>query len=305
MLAFVCSVTDPDAFASCAGASIERLRARESIEEYVLSAVGSVARTYNLALDRIGAGDDLEGVVFIHQDAEIQSADFCERVRRALAQPEVGVVGMVGAQGTRTMAWWEGDATWDTFKLSYPDVPDDWIPQLAWRMGRGEIATPCEVDVLDGFVLVLSPDAVRTLRFDETLDAKHGYDADICRQAKAAGLRVMACDLGVVHHHEPDLVRDPDAWIEAQVLFAQKWREYPGADTREGLELETVWRIEAEAALARVVSASELLSAHASAYAEELDRNRLTHTRSWKLTAPLRKIKRTIGSLRGEPRSSG
>ena len=55
-----------------------------------------------------------------------------------------------------------------------------------------EISThtaPGEVDSIDGFVMVLSLWAVRNLRFDESLGKLHGYDFDICMQAKAATRR--------------------------------------------------------------------------------------------------------------------
>ena len=39
--------------------------------------------------------------------------------------------------------------------------------------------------------MVLSPWAVRELRFDESLGKLHGYDFDICMQARAAGKKVV------------------------------------------------------------------------------------------------------------------
>ena len=44
-----------------------------------------------------------------------------------------------------------------------------------------------EVDTVDGFVLALSPWAVRNVRFDESLGQLHGYDFDFCLQVRAAG----------------------------------------------------------------------------------------------------------------------
>ena len=46
---------------------------------------------------------------------------------------------------------------------------------------------PAEVDTLDGQLLVLSPWAVRNVRFDESLLLGHGYDLDFCLQVRAAG----------------------------------------------------------------------------------------------------------------------
>ena len=52
-----------------------------------------------------------------------------------------------------------------------------------------------EVDAIDGFVMAVSPWAVRNLRFDESLGKIHGYDFDFCAQARAAGHKVVTADL--------------------------------------------------------------------------------------------------------------
>ena len=39
--------------------------------------------------------------MLVHQDTEIVDADFCAKVRGALADPDVGLVGCVGAIGVR------------------------------------------------------------------------------------------------------------------------------------------------------------------------------------------------------------
>ena len=71
----------------------------------------------------------------------------------------------------------------------------------------------------------MSPWAVRELRFDESLGNLHGYDLDICLQARAAGKKVVTADFRVVHHHSLDLVGDRDGWIAAHMRIADKWSE--------------------------------------------------------------------------------
>jgi GT2 family glycosyltransferase len=75
---------------------------------------------------------------------------------------------------------------------------------------------------VDGFLLVLSPWAVRELRFDDELSAFHGYDADLCFQARARGKRVVVDDLEVVHHSYGG-IGDREAWISADLAFRRKW----------------------------------------------------------------------------------
>ena len=70
---------------------------------------------------------------------------------------------------------------------------------------------------------MLSPWAVRNLRFDEQLARRHGYDVDICLQARAAGRKVVTADLRVVHHHSLDLLPDAEEWIQAHIALAEKW----------------------------------------------------------------------------------
>ena len=93
------------------------------------------------------------------QDVEIADPDFCEKVRAALADPEVAVVGCAGATGVRTIAWWEGEVALGPDR---PALPASTAAARCPRSpGRGPRPAPAEVDEVDGFLLVLSPWAVR------------------------------------------------------------------------------------------------------------------------------------------------
>ena len=55
------------------------------------------------------------------------------------------------------------------------------LPALSWKTEElPSYAHTGEVDTVDGFVLALSPWAVRNVRFDESLGQLHGYDFDFC-----------------------------------------------------------------------------------------------------------------------------
>ena len=102
-----------------------------------------------------------------------------------------------------------------------------------------------EVDSIDGLIMVLSPWAVRELRFDESLGKLHGYDFDICMQARAAGKKVATAPFRVIHR-SPAPISDPEVWIQTYVRLAEKWRdELP--DTGAEPEQRAL-RAEAEAA---------------------------------------------------------
>jgi len=49
-----------------------------------------------------------------------------------------------------------------------------------------------DVDVVDGLFLALAPPAFERLSVDEGLAFFHGYDIDLCLQARQSGLRVVS-----------------------------------------------------------------------------------------------------------------
>ena len=112
-------------------------------------------------------------------------------MREALADPEVAVAGCAGAIGVRSLAWWEGSVTWASLTQRYEEFGGGGeIPGISWaRERRRAYVGTGEVDAIDGCLIVLSPWAVRNLRFDEALARRHGYDVDICMQARPQGGR--------------------------------------------------------------------------------------------------------------------
>jgi hypothetical protein len=88
------------------------------------------------------------------------------------------------------------------------------------------VAPAGDVDAVDGIVLCLSPWAVRTLRFDESLAADfHGYDIDLCFQARHHGRRVVVVDLAAEHEHRA-LFEDAAAWARNELRFQQQWIDH-------------------------------------------------------------------------------
>ena len=291
VIAFASSITDPDAYARCAAPGIRRAAESDSL---VLAngAAGSIFRSYNLILDSVAQRDDLEALVLLHQDAELASPDFCATVRAALRDPDVGVVGCVGAVGVRSIAWWEGSVTWASFTHRYDELGGGELPALSWQ--RDELpayAQTGEVDTVDGFVLALSPWTVRNVRFDESLGLLHGYALDFCLQVRAAGRKVVTADFRVVHHHSLDLVSNPETWIAAHMRIADKWDGHmPGVGAAAGGWRERARRAEAEAALARTQAVAAMLQSDARALQLERELEAVTGSTSWRTTAPLRRL---------------
>ncbi len=178
---------------------------------------------YNSILDEARELPDLEGVLLLHQDLEIVDPRALDTLRTAFADPEVAIVGVVGGIGVRAMGWWFSDRGvgaygWDW--LGDPDLEQFHDPSDFWH---SHVERSADVDAVDGMLLCFSPTAVRELRFDERLvPGFHGYDTDICFEARKRGFRVRTERIDVVHHNPSDLP-DREQFVRAHVAFAGKW----------------------------------------------------------------------------------
>ena len=298
MIAFGCAITNPKIYERCAEPGI-RFAAEPDSEILAYGAAGSIFRSYNLLLDQAAELEGLEALVLLHQDAEIVDPEFCAKVRAALRDPDVALVGCAGAIGVRNIAWWQGSVTWASFSHRYEELGGGEIPALSWQ--RDEIpahAKTGEVETVDGFAIAVSPWAVRELRFDESLgQALHGYDFDYCLQAREAGRKVVTADFRVVHHHSLKLIGNVASWIDAHMKIAEKWEgRMPGVGVGAGDWKQRARRAEAEtsavatqagaARLLRDASLKTLREERAKVVALKKELATLRRSTSWRLTAP-------------------
>jgi hypothetical protein len=284
MIVFASSITEPDTYRRCAQRGIQ-MAAEPDSQVIANSAAGSLFRSYNLILDTVARRDDVEGLVLLHQDAEIADLDFCAKLRKALSDPDVAVVGCVGAIGVRSIAWWEGSVTWASFVHRYSELGGGDLPAFAFNGAEmPAYARLGEVETVDGFVLALSPWAVRNIRFDESLGLLHGYDFDYCLQVREAGRKVVTADFKVIHHHSLELIGSPETWVQAHMRVAEKWEDrMPDVGVVPGTWKERARRAEAEAAAAHARAVS--IQLQADARQKEID-----ESTSWRLTKPLRQL---------------
>lgn len=298
MIVFATAVTEPQIFERYAAAGVRRLQeTNDDVDLISFASVGSIFRNYNLIMEQVAKRDDLEALVLIHQDAEIVDPEFISKLRAALADPDVAIVGCAGAVDVRSIAWWEGSITWAAFTHRYEEFGGGEIPAFSWATEeRPPFAQLGEVDSIDGFVMGLPRWTVENLRFDESLGQFHGYDFDFCMQARAAGKKVVTADLQVIHHHSLKLLEDPETWIQAYMATQKKWEdELPSNGSRDRDWEWRARRAEAEAAAARLQGGvTELLRV---AYYKQFEDVR--HSASWRLTAPLRKVNAWRRSRRG------
>jgi hypothetical protein len=302
MIAFGCAITVPELYERFAKRGIDAV-AEPGASVLSFRATSSIFRSYNLILDRAAAIEDLEALVLVHQDTELADPRFCATVREVMADPDVAVAGAIGSLGVRTIAWWEGSVTWASFIHRYGELGGGDLAGYGWdEAARPPFARTGEVDVVDGFLLVLSPWAVRTLRFDESLGSLHGYDVDFCLQARAAGRKVVTADFRAIHNHSLDLVSDPEGWVEAHIRMQEKWEgKIPGATP-----VDVDWpaiarraRAEAEASKAAAVSKQLQYDARELQFRRQLEE--METSIGWRLTHPLRRAnywRRRVQALR-------
>jgi hypothetical protein len=291
MIAFGSPITAPEVYERYAKPGIEAVAEADS-QVLAYRTAHSIFRIYNLILAKAAAFDDLEALVLVHQDTEIVDPEFCAKVRAALADPDVGVVGCIGAVGVRSLAWWEGSVTWASFIHRYGEMGGGDLPGFAWKAGEmPPYARTGDVDMVDGFLMVLSPWAVRNVRFDEALGTLHGYDVDFCLQVREAGHKVVTADLRAIHNHSLELVGDPEGWVEAHMRIAEKWDgRMPGVGRSGGDWRQRARRAEAEAEAARAAAVSKQLQFDAREREFKHTLDEIDASISWRLTHPLRRL---------------
>ena len=296
MIAFASAVTNETIYNRCAEPGI-RLAMEPDSENLTIESAGSIYRNYNLLFDKVKDRDDVEALVLVHQDAEIVDPDFCAKARAALKDPEVAIVGSAGAVGVRNIAWWEGSVAWAAYTHQFLELGGGDIPAMSWHPDeRPTYAHTGEVDMVDGFVLVFSPWAVRNLRFDEAQGWLHGYDFDICMQARHAGRKVVVADMRAIHHHSLNLINDKEAWIEAHMRLAEKWHgKLPGVGEAGGDWRRRARRAEAEASEARMEAAATQILAEAEKNVLIDQLHAAKNSPSWKATKPLRALMKLLG----------
>jgi hypothetical protein len=289
MIAFAAAISDPEPYRRFAEPGI-RLAADPDSEVLAFGAVGSIGRSYNMLLDAAAAHDDLEALVLVHPYMEIADPNLCAKVRTAFADPDVAVLGCMGASGVRSIAWWEGSVVSAPVTHRYHEHGGGDRPAFSWVHAE---PPPTEVDTVDGLLLVLSAWAVRNVRFDESLHLGHGYDLDYCLQVREAGRKVVAVDIRAIQHRSLDLVKDLDLWIEAHVAMSRKWNgRIAGVDTDDASWKARARRAEAEREAARAFAFSSALKLDARVLELERAFEQATSTLSWRITAPLRRLNR-------------
>ena len=293
MIAFAAALTDPEAYRRYAAPGIARAAEPDSVVLPFANPAGP-ARGANLLLEQAGRLEDLEALVIVHETVELTDPGTCATIRATLADPEVAVAGCVGAAGAPTIAWWEGEVSSAPIVHRHHEHGGGDVAAFAWTQPR---PAPMEVEALDGFLLVLSPWAVRELRFDETLHGPYGQDRDFCRQVQEAGRKLTTAAIPVVRHRPLKLVEDLELWVECHMAYAEKWAPPEGVDWKGRARRAEAMR---EAARTMAYTNASLLDARVAELETALAK--VTDSPSWRLTLPLRRLNQRRRARGGPPR---
>lgn len=168
-----------------------------------------IVAAYNLILDAY-AKERPDAVVLLHDDLEITDPAFEEKVNVVVKTvPDLALLGVAGGGG-QSLYWWEHDPVGH----QRTDVMDI---DFGRRMG--------EVTLIEGSLMVLTPWAIKHLRFDPRFADFHGYD-EIGMAARAAGMRVVVADIDTHHHNPMGYRSEASAAIcrRANELYREKWK---------------------------------------------------------------------------------
>lgn len=145
----------------------------------------SIFEAYNSIIDEHRSARPENPLILIHEDVEL--LERLDRIEQML-EPDVAIIGTIGGRGVQSVRWFRAA---ERFGRAPDTVNGD------NHHSDGEH----DVDIVDGLFLALSPWATKHLRFDEdSFTGFHGYDADICMQARAAGKRVRVTNIDLFHH---------------------------------------------------------------------------------------------------------
>ncbi len=136
MIIIGCVVDDDELFRQQAEPGLNRVPDADA-DVWVYSLAGTIGRTANLILDHAQDVPDLEAVILVRRDTEITDPAICATVRDALSDPDVAIVGAVGAANARTLAWWRGTVSGGPVSVRYSDRGAGTLDSYTWGAPEG------------------------------------------------------------------------------------------------------------------------------------------------------------------------
>jgi GT2 family glycosyltransferase len=152
----------------------------------------SLADGYNRGIARSRG----EHIILSHDDIEILTPDFADRIGRHLAQFDL--IGIAGTTKLVTGKWELAGDPYVFVLISYPSPETGGYKTVLG--GGGPLVTP-GIQALDGVFMAMRRDVATAIPFDEaTFDHFHLYDLDFSFRAYRAGFALAVCrDIVLVH----------------------------------------------------------------------------------------------------------
>jgi glycosyl transferase family 2 len=170
-----------------------------------------MTEAYNQIIDA-HAVDPPDALILLHDDLQITDYAAEAKFLDALQLENVELVGVAGGYdiGLHGLAWWNA-------KTVGHQLTEDRLLEFGPREGY--------VTSLEGSIMVLSPWAVRNVRFDQRFTGFHGYDDIGMTVNREHSRHVWVADVDTYHHTRLgfDSIESERVWLEADRKFREKW----------------------------------------------------------------------------------
>lgn len=173
----------------------------------------SIFSAYNKGLEK----SSYPYVCFIHQDVKFITSKWGEKLITHLSDSKVGVVGIAGGKiATKTPSSWSiSGRRMNIVQHRHKGEP------LHIRKPLNFSETRLPAIVIDGVFLSMRRDLFKEIKFDESFSGFHGYDYDICIQAKVAGYsNYVVYDILLEHFSEGTQTKQ---YYINLINIAKKW----------------------------------------------------------------------------------
>lgn len=192
--------------------------------DYELCVINNVQNNYTIfsAYNEgvaLAKGDVL---CFMHEDILFHTNNWGKQVQKIFTDLTIGCVGIIGSffLPNKLSSWWQCHATKGHILQGYTDDKGKYYYH---KDGTSDTTGIDDVVVVDGCWLCIPKEMFRSVRFDEqTYNAFHCYDVDICMQ-------VLEQEKRVVVSHEIDIEHKSlgninMSYYDQLSLFYQKWQ---------------------------------------------------------------------------------
>lgn len=155
-------------------------------------------------------------LIFCHDDIEIVSPDFEEKIRNHLSLYDI-----VGVAGTSRLANFEWALSGQPHIHGVVTQTERDTNRLVVTIFGAEKPIIGDIQALDGLFIAMRKEVFEMVKFDETsFDGFHGYDLDFTFSAFQAGFRLGVCsDIAVIHRSHGSYDNE---WLKYRDRFMRK-----------------------------------------------------------------------------------